>query len=153
MCEGPTLQALIGYHKEDLPFQLLMHLSQASHTFASHHSMSICCKRISVSLAPWSSDFVMIFPWYFRILNAGSRPRPGSDSPLLETGTTQLFQIWRCLEQGKLPLQSFNANSILLSLCSEIAVTWPQTQTVWDHHSNNKRTKCVLYFLSLILYH
>ena len=82
--------------------QLLMHLSQASHTFANHHSMSICCKRISVSLAPWSSDFVMISPWYFRILNAGSRPRPGSDSPLLKTGTTQLFQIWRCLEQGKL---------------------------------------------------
>ena len=152
MCEGPTLQALIGYHKEDLPFQLLMHLSQASHTFASHHSMSICCKRISVSLAPWSSDFVMISPWYFRILNAGSRPRPGSDSPLLETGTTQLFQIWRCLEQGKQPhLQSFNANAILLLLFSEIAVTWPQT--VWDHHSNNKRTKCVPYFLSLILYH
>ena len=117
--------------------QLLMHLSQASHTFANHHSMSIC-----VSLAPWSSDFVMISPWYFRILNAGSWPRPGSDSPLLKTGTTQLFQIWRCLEQGKLRLYSFNAaNAMLLSLLgwhgwntmfSESVVTWPQT-VLWDY--------------------
>ena len=108
MCEEPTLKALIGCHKEVLlPFQLLMHLSQASDTSANHPSMSICCKRIIVSLSPSSTDFDIISPCDFRNLNAGSRPRPGPDSPLLtllKTGTNQLFKIWRCLEQGKLHL-------------------------------------------------
>ena len=37
----------------------------------------------------------------FRSLDAGCRSRPGPNSPLLKTGTPQLLQIWRCLEQGQ----------------------------------------------------
>ena len=47
MCEGPTLQALIGYHKEDLPFQLLMHLSQAAVT---HLRVITLCQYVAKEL-------------------------------------------------------------------------------------------------------
>ena len=47
----------------------------------------------------------------FRSLDAGCRSRPGPNSPLLKTGTPQLLQIWRCLEQGQ---WSFSYLSIVI---------------------------------------
>ena len=74
MCEGPTFQALIGYHKEVLVFNALE--SSQSHICESSLYILICCKRINVSPAPWSI-------WWFLLGISGFWMQAVSPAPVL----------------------------------------------------------------------